>query len=134
MGKIRFAFASDDGDRLIDRHFGDAKRYELYDIDEGGSVFAGTVVNTVEEEDPNAHADPAKAGGIVALLRKEGVEGAATRVFGPNLARIKKKFACVIAEGPRVEDAVALVRANLATVRTELARGEERAHIDLRQH
>lgn len=133
MGKIRFAFATDDGERLIDRHFGDAKQYALFEIDETGSVFSGTVTNSVDEEGPDAHADPAKAGGIAALLRKEGVEGTAARVFGPNLARIKKKFVCVILEGPLIQDAVALTVAHFASIRAELARGEERAHIDLRR-
>lgn len=132
MEKIRIAFATDDGESFIDRHFGDARRYEIWDVNEEGIQFVKTLPNTVEDEDPAVHADPAKAGGITALLKKEGVHVAAARVFGPNIARIKKRFVCVITGEGDIAAACVQLRNRLQEIRGELQKGEERSHLDFR--
>ena len=94
---LTVAVASDDGKSYIDRHFGDAEGYSLYALSEAGVKFLGRVLNTTEEdEEADGHGDAGKARGIAAILADRGVQITVSRVYGPNLKRINKRFVCVI--------------------------------------
>ena len=72
MKKFKIAFATDNGETFVSRHFGDAKFYDIYEMVEGSIEFVKRISNTVDEEE-EVHADPKKAKGISGLLLKEGV-------------------------------------------------------------
>ncbi len=63
MTKLLTAFATDDGKAFMDRHFGDAKFYDIYEISKNEASFMKRIDNTVDEEE-EVHADPEKAKGI----------------------------------------------------------------------
>ncbi|MBN2874118.1 MAG: hypothetical protein JXM71_03395 [Spirochaetales bacterium] len=131
MHQIRVAFATDDHVSFMDRHFGDAKYFEIYDITDAGASFVKRIVNTVEDEDETVHADPVKAGGIMGLLSLEGVNTAASKVFGPNIMRIRKRFVCVMMNDASIADAARRLAANRAAVEAEWQKGEARAHLNM---
>jgi len=89
--KLKVAFATDDGKTFMGRHFGDARFYDIYELDEDQASFIKRIENTVDEEE-DVHADPKKAKGISTLLLDEKVAVVVSKIFGPNIKRIKKNL------------------------------------------
>ena len=87
------AFATNNGTTFMDNHFGDANYYDIYKISASNSEFIKRIDNTVDIEE-ESHADPKKAKGISGLLKSEGIQVVVSKVFGPNIKRIKKNFVC----------------------------------------
>jgi len=129
---IRAAFATDDGTSFISRHFGDAELFVVYEIDDGEIHFVKNIKNTSEDEREEVHADPEKARGIAALLKQEQVNTVVSRVFGPNIKRIRKQFVCVLLGDIPISEAVAVIQANKSAIQEEWLKGSERTHINLK--
>ena len=125
------AFATDDGKTFMDRHFGEANFYDIYEISEDEANFVKRIDNTVDEED-GVHASPEKAGGIAHLLMRENVKVVVAKVFGPNIERIRKKFVCVLMDDPSLDDSIKNLCKKLELVYDEWEKGEERKYISLR--
>jgi len=130
---IRAAFATDDGEVFMNRHFGDANFFDIYEISEDNSKFIKRVNNSTEEEDEDIHADPNKARGIAGILLKEGVNTTASKIFGPNIKRIRKKFVCLLFDDMRIESAIKIMQEKYEAIDTEWALGEERTHINFKK-
>lgn len=129
---IKAAFATDDGNSFISRHFGDAEFFVIYEIDDNEIRFVKNIKNTSEEEKEEVHADPEKARGISALLKQEQVNTAVSMVFGPNIKRIRKQFVCVLLGDIPITEAVTVIQANMPAIREEWMKGSERTHINLK--
>ena len=71
--KLRVACATDNEQTLIDRHFGDAEKYAIYDLGADKLEEVKTIMNTTEEDDEDVHADPKKANSVKDLLQQEEV-------------------------------------------------------------
>lgn len=123
---ITAAFPTDDGKTLIDRHFGDAEYFVIYNIDENECRFISKIANSSGEEKANVHADPEKAKGVSQLLKAQGVNTAVAPVFGPNIKRIRKKFVCVLVDKIPIEQASELLRRHYADIASAWLEGEER--------
>lgn len=91
---IRVALATDDGIRFVDRHFGDADYYYIYDIDELNAEFIRSIPNKSVEEDK--HADLKKAKSIIKILKGDNVQVGVNLQFGPNIKRVKKHIVPVV--------------------------------------
>ena len=130
MEKIKVAFATDDGKTFMSRHFGDAKFYDIYEIDENNADYLKRINNTTEEED--VHADPKKAKGITGLLKNEAVRVVVSKVFGPNIKRIKKKFVCVVMDDDTLDESIGRLCKNIRIVVDEWEKGAERKHLVFR--
>ena len=131
---IRAAFATDDGQKFTSRHFGDANFFDIYEISKGGSKFVKQIKNSTEEDlDNDIHADPNKAKGIAKILLKEKVNIAASKIFGPNIKRIRKKFVCLLFDDIRLEAAIRIIQENYKTIEAEWSVGEDRMHINLKR-
>jgi len=57
--KFKAAFATDDGKTFMERHFGDALFYDIYEFEDDKALFVKRIENTVPEEE-EVHADPRK--------------------------------------------------------------------------
>jgi predicted Fe-Mo cluster-binding NifX family protein len=130
---IKVAFATDDGKIFMDRHFGDAEYYYVYEISEKDSKFIKRISNTTEEEDENIHADPEKAKGIAGLFKGENIQVVVSKVFGPNIKRIKKKFVCVLMNDNSISESINRIQQNLYIINNEWSKGEERSHINFKK-
>lgn len=130
--KLLFAFATDDGTKFIDRHFGDANYYDIYEISSNESKFIKRINNTTEEDDENIHADPKKAGSIAKLLNAEKVQVVISKVFGPNIKRIKKKFVCGLFNDSQISDSINTIQNNMNIFIEEWENGENRNHINMK--
>ena len=131
MEELRIAVATDDGECFVARHFGDAEYYDVYDITPEGSKFVLRISNNTEEE--NGHADPTKAKGIAGLLLDQGVQVALTRIFGPNIKRIKSKFVCILTAYEEVAKGLELAQGNFQAIAAEWEKGQDRDFLDLRK-
>jgi predicted Fe-Mo cluster-binding NifX family protein len=130
--KITAAFATDDGKHFMERHFGDARYFDIYEIDENDSTFLKRVENATDKDDgEDVHGDPVKAGGIMGLLQKEEVNVAVSKNFGPNIKRILKKLVCVRITGLDIQEGIGRLQKNMDVIRKELANGEVRQHITM---
>ncbi len=129
MEYLTAAVATDDGSDLIDRHFGDAKYYYIYRLTPGGMDFVKKIENKTEEE--RQHADPVKAKGVTGTLKKENVQVAVSRVFGPNIKRIKKNFVCVAAPGKTMEETLEILKNRFSDLSGQWDAGENRGIIKL---
>ncbi len=134
MEKIKVAFATDDGKHFIKRHFGDAYYYDIYEISVFGNKFIKRINNTSEEDDKNIHGDPKKAKGIVDLLKHENVQVAASKIFGPNINKIKVKFVCVLLDDEQISDSFKTIQKNINIIINEWGKGEIRGYINLKNH
>ena len=128
MEKIRVAFATDNGKTFMGRHFGDADFYDIYEIDGNKANFIKRIDNTVDEEE-EVHADPKKAKGISKLLLNENINVVVSKIFGPNIKRIKKKFVCIVVKDEEIEDGIHKICANIEKIYNEWGKGEERKHL-----
>lgn len=131
MSKMKIALATDDGKTFIKRHFGDANLYKIYDFDSDNIDYVKTIDNTVDEEE-EVHADPKKAKGIAKLLKQEGVQVVVSKVFGPNIKRIKKKFVCIVVSEENLEGGLIKVQDNFEQVLAEWKKGNKRQHLVIR--
>ena len=130
MQKIITAFATDDGLIFMDRHFGDALQYDIYEISATEVNFIRTITNTSEEEE--IHADPNKAKGIARLLKKDGVQVLVSKKFGTNINRMKKKFVCILMNDKQISDSVTTIQQHFEHIIKELGKGEERHFLNLK--
>ena len=129
MEFLVIAVATDDGKYFIDRHFGDANYYNLYRLTPEKAEFIKKVTNISEKE--QMHADPVKAQGITEILRKEKVQVAASKVFGPNIKRIKKKFVCVLTNADSIKEVLIVLQKQFSRLTQEWEAGEVREVIRL---
>jgi len=132
MEKILVAFATDNGQNFIDRHFGDADYYDIYEIDEDSADFVQRIDNTVDEVE-EIHADPKKAKGITNLLMNKNVKVVVSKIFGPNIKRIKKKFVCVVMNDESLDKSIGRLCKNIRLVVDEWEKGAERKHLVFRK-
>lgn len=124
------ACATDDGKAFISRHFGDADHYKLYQWKDNDFKYLKTITNTSEEEE--GHADPKKAKHIMTLLLEENVDVGLTKVFGPNIKRIKLRLVPVLISDDDIEAGLERLKDHFVEVSEAILLSENRKHIDLR--
>lgn len=130
MKKFKVAFATDNGKTFMGRHFGDADFYDIYKIDGNKANFIKRIDNNVDEEE-EVHADPQKAKGISKLLLDENVNVVVSKIFGPNIMRIKKKFVCILMKENSIEICIDVIKNNLLTIAEEWEKGDNRTFLKL---
>ena len=126
---MRIAFATDNGMNFITRHFGDALKYRIFEITSRESVFIEEIVNNTEEEE--RHADPKKAKSITNLLKEKNIKVVVSKIFGPNIKRIKTKFVCVLIKEETIDDAIIAIQKNINNIQKEWDAGENRNFLKL---
>jgi len=119
------AFATDDGNNFMGKHFGDANYYDIYKISASNSEFVKRIDNTIDIEE-ESHADPKKAKGISGLLKSEGIQVVVSKVFGPNIKRIKKNFVCIIMSKEDISQSITHIQQRFDAIVNEWNKGEER--------
>jgi predicted Fe-Mo cluster-binding NifX family protein len=126
---MKIAFATDNGKNFMDRHFGDALHYIIYEINSDSSKKIDSIENDTEEEE--GHADPKKAKNITNLLKDKDVQVVVSKIFGPNIKRIKSKFVCVLIKEETIEDAIIAIKKNISLIQKEWKLGEDRNFLKL---
>jgi len=127
------AVATDNGRQFINRHFGDARYFDLYQMTTASIRFIKRMENDVKGCE-DLHEDLEKARGVAGLLKKENVHVVVSKIFGPNIRRIKKKFVCVIMDDPSVKNALDRLQQNWDIIIAEWEKGSDRNHCILRKY
>ncbi|ACL69233.1 NifB/NifX family molybdenum-iron cluster-binding protein [Halothermothrix orenii] len=128
---LTIACATDDGVNFINRHFGDADYYYIYNLTPEGATFIKKVENTTGEEE--GHADPEKARSIVKILKEnENVQVGVSRKFGPNIKRVKKHFVPVLVQASEIEEGLKELQSNYDYIMDLWQKGEGREHLVLK--
>jgi predicted Fe-Mo cluster-binding NifX family protein len=130
--KFNVVFATDDGKIFMDRHFGDSKYYDLYEISEIDSKFVKRIINTTEEDNEEIHADPKKAKGVSQLFKNENIKVLVSKVFGPNIKRINTKFVCVLMNDKTIQEGISKIQKQLNILEKEWEKGEERNYLNIK--
>jgi len=128
--EIIAAFSTDDGKTYIDKHSGDARFFDLYKIAPGTSQFLKRIINPPKKE--KRHADPEKAQGIARLLKNEGVQAIVSKVFGPNIKRIRKQFVCIMMNDAEITQSLSVLQQKIDLILSEWEAGEERNILNLK--
>jgi len=123
------AIATDDEKHFIKRHFGDAEGYMIYRLNDQEWTFLKRIENSSEEE--QGHADPVKARSISGILKDEGAQILVSRVFGPNIKRMIKKFACVLIKEGSIEQGLDNLRNNYSVILEKWEEGSERSALKI---
>ncbi len=128
---MKVAVASEDGTNLVDKHFGDAKQYYIYDIREREVKFLEIIQNPMkdyEEKHNDFRGDKKKARGIGGILKEKEIKAILAFKIGPNIVNIRKKFVVVISRKIAVNQALELLRENLVKVEEETKNIEDKDH------
>ncbi len=129
---MRIAFATDNGTHFMNRHFGDAEFYEVYEVSENSFNYHKKIMNITEEDNESPHGDPVKAKGVTALFKDENIKVLVTKVFGPNIKRINKKFVCVLIDEDTIDSSLPIIQQNMQKIEQEWQKGENRDFLKLR--
>lgn len=131
MERIIAALATDDGQTFVDRHFGDAQRYLIYEITPSAAKHLTTLDNSVEGEE-EGHSDHKKARNIGELLNKERVQVLISKKFGANINRMKKNYVCVLMNDNQITDSVKAIQQNYDAIVEEWSKGQDRHFLNLK--
>jgi len=129
---MKTAFASENGKSFIDKHFGDSEYYYIYEISPSEIKFVKKISNTSEEEDEDIHADPKKAKSVSKMLKAENVKVVVSKIYGPNIKRIRKRFVCVLMNDNDILDSIKTIQQKSDILLKEWNKGENRNHINLK--
>jgi predicted Fe-Mo cluster-binding NifX family protein len=132
MDKLRIVFATDDGETFIERHFGDAGYFDLYEISPEEARFIKRFENTVSQQDAHS-ADDRKASGIAGLFKRDGVHVLVSKKFGANINRMKTKFVCVLMNEQKIPDSLKTIQHHYKRIVAEWHEGESRHFLNLKR-
>jgi predicted Fe-Mo cluster-binding NifX family protein len=111
------ACATDDKLNLISDHFGDAKYYNIYDVNENDYSLKETIVNKTTSD---LHSDPKKAKQILDLLHTKGVHLLINKAFGANIKVVNKFVLPVVIRVDLIEDVIKLVQNSFSIIENVL--------------
>jgi len=118
---MKIAFGTNDGKTFCDDHFGDSKYFVIYEFSKEGKKFIEKRNNAKFDEE--SHGSEKKAAHITEQLKDIPVLGA--KVFGPNIARIRKKFVPIIIHVNSIESAVDLMYGILENIEENLKNNDK---------
>ena len=129
---MKTAFASENGKSYIDKHFGDSDYYYIYEISPSEIKFIKKINNTSEEEDEDIHADPKKAKSVSGILKDENVKIVVSKIYGPNIKRIRKNFICVLMNDNDISESIKTIQQKFDILLKEWKKGENRKHLNFK--
>ena len=91
--KLRFAFAVNHNDQFEKKHFGDADKYFIYELQDGILEYVSEEINLFKTVDEEAeHGSKKKGKAIIGLLKDKGVNVLVSMQFGINIKLVNEYF------------------------------------------
>jgi predicted Fe-Mo cluster-binding NifX family protein len=127
------ACATEDSEHFSNVHFGDAERYEIYEVDCESRRHVEMLENITVQciENDEVHGDPVKAKHVMMLMKEKGVQVLMNRRFGPNIQRIKIRFLPVITGKSTIIEGLRQIADNYERLEEEFGRGTDRTFVKL---
>ncbi|WP_319560148.1 NifB/NifX family molybdenum-iron cluster-binding protein [Marispirochaeta sp.] len=126
---------SDDGSRFTENHFGESRWYDIWRVSSSEKAEKiDRVPNPASTGDAGTDElehDEKKPGKIAPVLREKGVNIIMGRSIGPNVVKMRRKFAVVVSHSERIDEALSELGKRLGEAQELLDAGEERGHMIL---
>ena len=120
--KMKYAFAVNDKNEFVERHFGDSDKFLIYEktID-SEMVFINEESNIFKSfDEEQEHGSRKKAEAIMAFLKNINVDILVSNQFGKNIKRINNHFIPILVAYKRVEDVFPLLDEHHETIHKQL--------------
>ncbi len=89
MNKLRIVFGTNNGKDIVKHHFGDSKKFVLYELDEDGNRrMIKTITNEAKDMEEKKHGDDNKRASVLNQLGQVDVMVAGA--LSPNFVKINK--------------------------------------------
>lgn len=124
---FKVAFASADEKNMVNKHFGDANFYMIYEISKSEVVFIEKRENITTEKDELFHGDPQKADKISKIV--PDVQVLCNKQFGKNITNMTKKYVPIVFDIENIDKAIQIIQNNFDKVIEEWNKKENRKHI-----
>ncbi|MEJ2545611.1 MAG: NifB/NifX family molybdenum-iron cluster-binding protein [Calditrichaceae bacterium] len=132
MEKLVVIFATDNGKSYMDRHFGDAEYFDLYEINQGDVHFIKRIKNVISNTE-DKHVSEQKAVGIAGLFKNDGVHVLVSKKFGANINKMKTKFVCILMNEQHISDSVKTIQQEYDRIVAEWDNGESRHYLNFKK-
>jgi predicted Fe-Mo cluster-binding NifX family protein len=91
--KLRFAFAVNNDNQFVKKHFGDADKYIIYELrDERLEQISEEINQFKSLDEKHTHGSVKKGNAIINILKKKGVNVLVSMRFGKNIKLINEHF------------------------------------------
>jgi len=128
--KFRIAFASDDENNMVNKHFGEANFYMIYEISKLECIFIEKRENTITEKDERFHGDPKKANKISKIV--PDVQVLCNKQFGENIKNMVKKYVPIVFDIENIDKAIEIIQSNFDKITEGWNNKEIKKHIIFR--
>ena len=94
---LRFAFAVNNENRFVKKHFGDADKYLIYTQESGKLILSSEEANDFKLIDKESrHGSIRKGNAIIKFLKEQNINVLVSTQFGKNISLVNKHFIPVI--------------------------------------
>ena len=118
--KLRFAFAVNNENKFVRKHFGDADKYLIYTLESGKMKLSSFEVNDskiINEE--HRHGSIRKGNAIIKVLKEQDVNVLVSTRFGKNISLINKHFVPVIIPMEQQDEIINILEKHQHWIRDE---------------
>ena len=117
---LRFAFAVNSDAHFENIHFGEAKKFLIYEEKRDGMEFVTEEKNPFGDADHEiGHGDRKKGEAIIGLLKKNNVHVLVSRQFGKNIRLINDHFIPVIVTRENLDEVIRVLNRHLHWIKEE---------------
>lgn len=118
---IRFAFAVNEDNCFVPKHFGEADKYLIYEFADGAFRLLKEQNNLFKTMDEEAvHGLKKKGNSIINLLKGEGVKILVSQQFGQNIKMVNSHFIPVIIRDQTLNEVFPILSAKIEWLLEEL--------------
>lgn len=119
--KLKYAFAVNPDNSLVDNHFGDSDKFLIYERTLNSNLeFIGEEPNIFKSfDEEQEHGSKMKAEAIVGLLKEKGVKVLVSKQFGKNIKRMNHHFIPIIVYKNKVNEVISSLKPYLCIINDE---------------
>ena len=118
--ELRFAFAVNDDNQFVKRHFGDADKYLIYQQELDKLVLSSDEANSFKLLDEEVeHGSKKKGKAIIEFLKSKGVNVLVSQQFGRNIKMINAHFIPVIISSEKPDEVIQILSRHLHWIEDE---------------
>ena len=91
--RLRFAFAVNNENRFVKKHFGDADKYLIYTLESDKMILSSEEINNSKLlDEKHEHGSKRKGNAIIKFLKERNVNVLVSTHFGKNINLVNKHF------------------------------------------